>query len=411
MCGEPNCAAELQLRSRKRHWRMKHGKEDYSWATAELDREAEGGWNYEGHFAPGQRYLPCPHGWCGVTPRGSAALRNHWSIRHPYDTFRDSREGPNPLDVCGLCGTHVTNEQWNGRHQGSPFCRAGIERRRKRVLAREIGRANEVTFQVNGEVLERVNNYCYLGRTKATNNSDWLAMFRNLKKAKMKWGQICRPLIKTGVRMRMVGLFYKAIVQAILLYGSETWVITPDMLRVLESFHNRTAHRIAQMMPKLVHGEWVYPSVRRARQKTGLYTIEHYLRKRQSTLAEYIATRPSYQLCIAADPPPPPGQPELPAANSRLYRWWTQPTRTTVAPEEANLKYDAALTPEEMVILQEALDRLNGDEADDGSGDNVSLDSEEVFHLEAAYLEWMSSEEWEETDGSDSDVTSGSSSW
>ena len=40
------------------------------------------------------------------------------------------------------------------------------------------------------------------------------------------------------------GSFYLAIVQAILIFGAETWVATPFIRRMLGSFHNRLERRI-----------------------------------------------------------------------------------------------------------------------------------------------------------------------
>ncbi len=191
------------------------------------------------------------------------------------------------------------------------------------------------------------------------------------------------------------------------MYGCETWVVTPDMLKVLESFHNKTARRIADMMPRLVNGVWEYPSLKRARKKAGLYTVEHYIRKRQNTLAQYIATRPIYQLCTAAEPPPPPGAPGLPPRNSRLYRWWTQPMRTTVAPVEDDLEDEDSLNSEEMDVLQAELDRANGNRDFDVIEDGLLLDPEELFHVEEAYAVLIRGDDREETDAGDSDVTGG----
>jgi hypothetical protein len=303
-CGEEGCPAVMQRSSRVKHWRHQHGKEDTEWATGEVHREAAGGERYESNSPPGEEYLQCPYDGCPAAPRGNAALRNHWNIRHPYDFLAILSEGPEPWDQCHLCGTHVTYLQLNGRHLGSVHCEEGIERRKNRVLARQICHANAVTFTANGVPLDRVHNFCYLGRPASANNGDWPALYKNVKKAKAKWGQIARPLIKTGVRVRLVGMFYKAIVQNVLLYGCETWVITPDMMGVLESFHHRTARRIAKMMPYLRHGVWVYPDKGEAMKRAGLYSMESYVRKRQNTVAQYIATRPIYQLCCAAEPPP-----------------------------------------------------------------------------------------------------------
>ena len=40
---------------------------------------------------------------------------------------------------------------------------------------------------------------------------------------------------------------HKAVAQSVLLYGSGSWVVTGDMLKVLEGFHNWAARRIMRM--------------------------------------------------------------------------------------------------------------------------------------------------------------------
>ena len=39
----------------------------------------------------------------------------------------------------------------------------------------------------------------------------------------------------------MAGMFYQAVVAAVLLYGSKSWVISAFDLRALEGFHVETA--------------------------------------------------------------------------------------------------------------------------------------------------------------------------
>ena len=77
------------------------------------------------------------------------------------------------------------------------------------------------------------------------------------------------------------------MVQSVLLYGSETWVITPQVLQVLGSFHNRVARRISRRMPRLqANGVWFYPPIAEALSEAGLFPIEHYVQKRQRTLVD-----------------------------------------------------------------------------------------------------------------------------
>jgi hypothetical protein len=45
---------------------------------------------------------------------------------------------------------------------------------------------------------------------------------------------------------KVSAMFYKAVVQSILLYGSETWNLTTTALAWLEGFHIRAAYRMAE---------------------------------------------------------------------------------------------------------------------------------------------------------------------
>jgi hypothetical protein len=47
------------------------------------------------------------------------------------------------------------------------------------------------------------------------------------------------------IRVQLRKEFYKAVVQAVLLYGSKTWVLSTAALVSLEGFHIRAAYRMA----------------------------------------------------------------------------------------------------------------------------------------------------------------------
>ena len=87
-------------------------------------------------------------------------------------------------------------------------------------------------------------------------------------------------------------MFYRATIQAVLLYGSETWNLTPQLLVTLEGFHVHTVRRISGMMPKKGHDEvWQYLSTKTALRAAGLRNIVHYINVRQKTVTEYITHR------------------------------------------------------------------------------------------------------------------------
>ena len=89
-------------------------------------------------------------------------------------------------------------------------------------------------------------------------------------------------------------MVYKAVVQSVLLFASETWLLSQPMLKALEGFHQRVACSIAGKQPYLDRrtGEWVYPPINKVLEEVGIYSIDHYVKKRQNTVADYVTTRP-----------------------------------------------------------------------------------------------------------------------
>ena len=51
------------------------------------------------------------------------------------------------------------------------------------------------------------------------------------------WGRLGKILIREGVDPFLLAIFYKFAVQAVLLFGSETWVLSAATAKRLEGFH------------------------------------------------------------------------------------------------------------------------------------------------------------------------------
>ena len=60
-----------------------------------------------------------------------------------------------------------------------------------------------------------------MGRKIAYNNSDWAAVYLNLRKYRRRWGMIVRVIERTGSMVRNQVAMYKAVAQYMLLYGNE----------------------------------------------------------------------------------------------------------------------------------------------------------------------------------------------
>ena len=83
------------------------------------------------------------------------------------------------------------------------------------------------------ETLPPSEDFPYLGQTIAYNNRNWAAVYQNLRKALRQREVVLRVLERTVVTVRSQGAIYKAVAQSVLLYGSESWVVTGDILKVL----------------------------------------------------------------------------------------------------------------------------------------------------------------------------------
>ena len=79
---------------------------------------------------------------------------------------------------------------------------------------------------------------------------------------------------------------YKAVVKLVLLYGSERWVVTGEMLNVLEEFYHQGERRITGMTAtRGVGREWEYPPVAAAMDAVGLHPIGKYTRRRHAAIS------------------------------------------------------------------------------------------------------------------------------
>ncbi len=149
--------------------------------------------------------------------------------------------------------------------------------------------ALECTFRENREDLERVEVFKYLVRLISFDDADNQAMRSNLKKARGCWAWVSCVLRAENVTPKMCGMFYKATVQAVLLYGSETWSLSPSSMKHLEGFHIRAAWRMSGKRPERnVDGSWMYPRSEEVLEAVGMKSIVHYVDVQRQTVANFI---------------------------------------------------------------------------------------------------------------------------
>jgi hypothetical protein len=241
------------------------------------------------------RGLPCPYPRCLGRLKDGWMMRRHFRDLHPLDLVCVPQEGC--YSRCERCAMQVN--PCYPRHMQTKECQVGVERRKQRETAISSAMALRQQFTVHGDVLERVEVYKYLGRMMAQDDDDIQAVRAQLRKARATWARVGQVLRRENATPFVAARFYQAIVQAILLYGSETWVLTRTALARLEGFHIRAAYRMAkEHKPKRGPGNvWIYPKSEDVLRECGLKTMEEYVQIRRQTIAVYVATRPILAEC------------------------------------------------------------------------------------------------------------------
>jgi hypothetical protein len=185
------------------------------------------------------------------------------------------------------------------QHIYTQVCLLGMERRTQRDSAVSAALALRKLFHVEGEVLEKVDSFRYLGRVLAQTDDDVRAVRQQIKKARGIWARVGQVLMVDNTPPKTSAKFYKAVVQSVLLYSSKTWNLTTTALAWLEGFHICAVYRMAEKhKPKKgPNHTWAYPWSSDVLQECGMATISHYINIRRATIFQYVVDRPIYEAC------------------------------------------------------------------------------------------------------------------
>jgi hypothetical protein len=81
-------------------------------------------------------------------------------------------------------------------------------------------------FTINNTPIKTVDEFKYLGRILDKNDNDWPAVCHAIKRAQIVWIHLRNLTRKDKADPKTMTSTYKAVVQAILLYGAESWVLS-----------------------------------------------------------------------------------------------------------------------------------------------------------------------------------------
>ena len=199
-------------------------------------------------------------------------------------------------------------------HLESEDCKRFAEIKRNKRIDSQNQAATNVKFNINGVEINTVRSFKYLGRMITDKDDDLEAIDLQLKKARMTWGRIGKIIKKrTNGNPKIMSIFYKVIIQSVLLYGSESWVISKHAHKKLQSFHRRCARFITGRHIKVVDEKWIYPDSKTTMEMADLLPIEEYIQKRKETVKIFTEERKIYSACKLST---------YLTKNDRLLIWW-----------------------------------------------------------------------------------------
>jgi uncharacterized C2H2 Zn-finger protein len=232
-------------------------------------------------------------------------------FRHPNDIIVIKEEGEDQLERCDRCGMFITQKH----DEKNKLCLQGAGKKMKRDLDEKRALAKGVRFHVQGQEVEDVADFKYLGRWLSEDDSDIKAIRANIKKAQGKWSRLSRLLVREGANIRMMARFYLTIIQSVLLYGAETWAITQRQLSLLSSFHNRCVRGITRRRIKRTEeGIYECPDMNETFFIANLEPIQEYITRHKERILPYAKTRALYRQCVRTQ--------KAPNAANKIV-WWS----------------------------------------------------------------------------------------
>ena len=163
-------------------------------------------------------------------------LREHLMSIHFRSRIAVFQEGKGPLPCCNVCGIHIPEGRLI-RHLWTARCDRNMQMRLRIRYVEIASKCTGATFSLmrydGAECFEGVDYFKYLGRVLHQSDEDWKAVHRNIGRVREVWGSLGNFLMGDGADLIVSEKFYQAVLQVVLLFGVETWVLAATMLKNL----------------------------------------------------------------------------------------------------------------------------------------------------------------------------------
>ena len=115
--------------------------------------------------------------------------------------------------------------------------------------------------KVGGEMVEGVVQFKYLGRPLDQTDDDWPAVRKNINRAWKVWGILRKILKSEGADIKVSVVFYRLVVQLVILFDSYYCVLSAAMDKMVEEVHPGFLCQITGERARRNKGDtWVTPA-------------------------------------------------------------------------------------------------------------------------------------------------------
>ena len=146
----------------------------------------------------------------------------------------------------------------------------------------------EMEITAYGIPLTPVTSFKYLGRVLLEAKNNWPEVSGSLQRARKKWERQSRMLSREGADAWTLGRIYVEVAHAIMIYGTDKWVMTICIGWVLGRFHHKVARRMmGRQDSRRQDGGWMYPLLENVMTEVGLLEVETYIYHRYNTVVQF----------------------------------------------------------------------------------------------------------------------------
>ena len=147
-------------------------------------------------------------------------------------------------------------------------------------------------------MVEGLSNFKYMGQKLDQTDDDWPAVRQKTMRARLVWGRLGTLSRREGEEPRVLAMFYRAVAQAVLLFGSETWVLLEEMKKKLEGTNTGFLIQITRKRARRVaDGTWETPWAELVQEVAVTQLAMTYIGRRQETVSQWVDLGPLFELC------------------------------------------------------------------------------------------------------------------